>query len=94
MGILFRYAGVFFVVNTREHPPAHVHVRSHSRRPDWEIRIFLGNESDGSTDDYGRSFGDVTIVTGKLKPSKIAEYVNYLAQHIDEAWDLWHQING
>ncbi|MEA5464513.1 hypothetical protein [Leptothoe sp. PORK10 BA2] len=93
MATLFRFAGVFFVIYTQEHPPAHVHVKSHQKRPDWEIRIYLGRREDGGEDNYGRSFGDVSIRAGNPKMSKIDEYVDYLAEHINEAWALWESIN-
>jgi hypothetical protein len=94
MATLFRFAGLFFVIYTQEHPPAHVHVKSHQVRPDWEIRIYLGRREDGGEDLYGKRFGDFTLKSGNPKPAKIKECVDYLAGRIDEAWELWTNING
>ncbi len=79
---------------SNDHDPAHVHVRPAQKRPEWEIIVFLGKAEDGSSDNYGKEFGDTEIVSGKIKTSQINDLISYLNQRRDEAWDKWKEING
>lgn len=86
MPVIFRYDGVEYRIWSNDHNPPHVHIRPAQNRPDWEVIVFLGNERDGSADAYDREFGDVKIVSGKVKTSKINVLVEYLRQRSDEVW--------
>lgn len=94
MVTVFRLGGVLYLIYTRDHQPPHVHVKPSPVKPEWELRIYLGNRADGSQDNYGKSFGDTDILSGKLKASKIQEYVELLAQNIEQAWEVWDSIYG
>lgn len=94
MVTIFRLGGVLYLIYTRDHQPPHVHVKPSPVKPEWELRIYLGNRADGSQDNYGKSFGDTDILSGKLKASKIQEYVELLAQNIEQAWKVWDSIYG
>ena len=94
MVTVFRLGGVIYLIYTRDHHPPHVHVKPSPVKPEWELRIYLGRKPDGQRDKYGRSFGDTEVLSGKVKASKIQEYVDVLAQHIEQAWAVWDSIYG
>lgn len=96
MVTVFRLGGVLYLIYTRDHHPPHVHVKPGPFRPEWELRIYLGQRQDGSPDNYGKSFGDTDILSSKIKASKIQEYgdVELLAQNIEKAWEVWDSIYG
>lgn len=94
MVTVFRIGGVIYLIYTRDHHPPHIHVKPSLVKPEWELRIYLGRRQDGGQDDYGRSFGDTEVLSGKIKASKIQEYVNVLAQNIEQAWAVWDSIYG
>ena len=94
MVTIFRLGGVLYLIYTRDHHPPHVHVKPSPTRPDWELRIYLGRRNDGGPDSYGKSFSETDILSGKIKASKIDEYVNLLAQNVEQAWEVWDSIYG
>jgi hypothetical protein len=65
--VIFRFNGVEYRLWTEDHDPAHIHVRPAQAKPEWEMIVYLGTEVDGSLDNYGKQFGDTTIVKGKVK---------------------------
>ena len=87
---IFSYSGANYYIRTRDHNPAHVHVKT----ADGEIRIYLGREEDGGVDNYGREFGEYEFVWGKLKSSKVRTLVDHLESNLSDAWATWHQIYG
>lgn len=91
---VFRLGGVLYLIYTRDHQPPHIHVKPSPVHPEWELRIYLGRQTEGRQDDYGKSFGDTEILSGKIKASKLQEYVELLADHIEHAWDVWNSIYG
>jgi hypothetical protein len=94
MVTVFRLGGVLYLIYTRDHRPPYVHVKPSTVNPEWELRIYLGQRQDGSRDNYGKSFGDTEVLTGKIRASKIQEYVELLADHIEQAWEVWISIYG
>lgn len=70
------------------------HVKPSPIKPEWELRIYLGTRENGGPDTYGKSLGDVDVLSGKIKASKIDEYVNVLRKNIDQAWQVWDSIYG
>jgi hypothetical protein len=69
-------------------------VRPAQPKPEWEVIVYLGNESDGSADNYGKQFGDTAIVRGKVKISQINKLLEYLEPRRSEAWEKWQEIHG
>ena len=94
MPVIFRYNGVEYRIWSNDHKPAHVHVRPAQANPEWEIIVFLGNEQEGTVDNYGRTFGDTKLVSGKIRLSQIRKLVAYLWQRRQDAWNTWKKING
>lgn len=94
MPVIFRFDGIEYRLWSEDHNPAHIHIRPAQAKPEWEIIVYLGNESSGSTDSYGKQFGDTAIVRGKVKLSKINELVNYLEPRRAEVWAKWKEIHG
>lgn len=94
MVTVFKLGGVLYLIYTRDHHPPHVHVKPSPTRAEWELRIYLGRRSDGGPDRYGKAFGETDILSGKIKASKINEYVNLLAQNLEQAWAVWDSIYG
>jgi len=94
MPVIFRYDGVEYRIWSNDHNPPHVHVRPSQKNPEWEVIVFLGKEKSGSADAHGKEFGDVKIVSGKIKTSKLNDLVNYLSGRRSEAWATWNNING
>jgi hypothetical protein len=94
MVTIFRLGGVIYLIYTRDHPPPHIHVKPSPVKPEWELRIYLGRRQDGEPDEYGKAFGDIEILSGKVKVSKIQEYVEVLAQNVEQAWSVWDSIYG
>jgi hypothetical protein len=94
MPVIFRFNGIEYRLWSDDHDPAHIYVRPAQASPEWEIIVYLGNESDGSTDSHGKQFGDTTIVKGKVKLSQINELLEYLKLRRAEAWGKWKEIHG
>ena len=94
MVTLFRIDGVIYLIYTRGHRPPHVHVKPSPITPEWELRIYLGRRQDGQQDECGKIFGDTEAVFGQVRVSKIQEYVDVLAQNIEQVWIIWDSIYG
>jgi Domain of unknown function (DUF4160) len=94
MPVISRYNGIEYRLWSEDHDPAHIHVRPAQAKPEWEIIVYLGNETDGSADNYGKQFGDTTIVRGKVKLSQINELLEHLEPRRAEAWGKWKEIHG
>jgi Domain of unknown function (DUF4160) len=92
--VIFRFNGIEYRLWSEDHDPAHIHVRLAQARPEWEMIVYLGTEFDGSTDSYGKQFGDTTIVKGKIKLAQINELLEYLQPRRAEAWERWKEIHG
>jgi hypothetical protein len=92
--VIFRFNGIEYRLWTEDHDPAHIHVRPAQAKPEWEMIVYLGTEVDGSLDNYGKQFGDTTIVKGKVKLAQINELLEYLQPRRAEAWEKWKEIHG